>query len=177
MKNIIITLSFLLIILQGCKGGGYTVTTVYSNCNSPIELILKDSSQAFILDKSIIYVNQKTISENVDINGKFELCFGEECLGHYNPVQIQSNKVILTGKMRESSPKLLLSLFVGTHRDMEIIIDTKRVWVHPYNIETKFKFTDSNKTISFYKKDLNSPVTRFYCPSLNKEVLDWKISW
>jgi hypothetical protein len=177
MKNIIIVAIFCLIILQGCKGGGYTVTTVYDNCNSPIELIFEDSSQAYILDKSIIYVNEKTTSKNVHINGKFELCFGKECLGHYNPIQIQSNKVILTGRMRESSPKLLLSLFVDTHRDIEAVIDSKRVWINPFYLEDKFKPVDNNKTISFYKKEANSPVIKFQCPLLNKKALDWELSW
>jgi len=181
MKNFITTSIISLILLQGCKGVGYTVTTVYDKCTTPTELTIKDIGQAYILDKSIKYVNEKTTLKNENINGKFELCFGDQCTkgyyGHFNPVQVQSNIARLTGRMREASPKFLLSFFVDTNRDIEAIVDTRRVWVNPFYIEDKFKLLDSNKTISFYKKEANSPVRKFQCPLLNKEELDWEVSW
>ena len=179
---------------------GFRLTTIYNHCTEATELALIDVSNAYILDKSIRNTHENTSSENKKINGKFELCFGERCTKgyyyHFRPKRVQSNKVKLTGKMREISPKLLISAFVDTQRDVEAIIDNKRVWVGVSSIDNKFIALDSNKSITFYKWKYMNPLTdldnnqsavadlknylmryKFQCPLESQKILDWELSW
>ena len=164
-----------MVILFSFTGFGYKVTTIYDNCIEPTTLYFKNNN-AYILDTSIKYISEETTPDNNEIDSKYHICFGKKCAnGTDNPVKVESNIIKLTGRMSKTTPKLLLGLFLDGGRSIEALIDEKRVWISPYQAESKFKFEDSNESVIFYKKELNSPVRKFKCPLAKQKEIYWDI--
>ena len=173
MKKHFVLITFTLLFLQGC---GYWVTTVYDHCTTPSDMYIKDISGAYILDRSIRYVSEVSTLENDEINGKFELCIGRRCpddYGNYRPVKVVSPKAKLTGRMRKIAPKLLLSAFLSKSVHVEAIVDGRRVWVRPFDIEDKFLMEETNASLTLHHK--NSIFT-FQCPLDDPIVIDNELS-